>query len=206
MTTAGNIAESIQPLPKPSPAQIMCSECGACADAACNCGAPYVPAKERAMAAIEANPEKSDRAIAAELGVGHATVSRARAVVSGETGEPGVSGETPRKRVGKDGKRYSAKAKVFKKKLSPAAIEVHQQHDAERDRLDAEAVAIIGRLRETLADNEDVMALCGYIEWYVEGSPVWPGCGTDLRIWRRTYRPVVQKPDETMHTRTRRDH
>jgi hypothetical protein len=42
-----------------------------------------------------ANPQKSDRAIAEELGVGHATVSRARATVSSETVE---------KRVGKDGK------------------------------------------------------------------------------------------------------
>jgi hypothetical protein len=30
------------------------------------------------------------------------------------------------------------------------------------------------------------MDLCDYIEWYVNGSPVEPTCGTDGRIWRRT--------------------
>jgi hypothetical protein len=47
-------------------------------DAACNCGAPLVPAWQRAAAAIAANPLKSDRAIAEELGVSDMTVGRAR--------------------------------------------------------------------------------------------------------------------------------
>lgn len=62
----------------PVAAKLECSSCGAKADASCNCGAPYVPAGERAAAAVAANPEKSDRAIAAELGVGSNTVRRAR--------------------------------------------------------------------------------------------------------------------------------
>ena len=55
-----------------------CSECGAAGIAACDCGAPYMPAGERAAKAIAANPRKSDRAIAAELGINQSTVSRAR--------------------------------------------------------------------------------------------------------------------------------
>jgi hypothetical protein len=75
--------------------RLACTACGAEAHASCNCGKPYVPAKQRAGEAIAANPRKSDRAIAADLGIGHATVSRARETVSGGTVEP---------RVGIDGK------------------------------------------------------------------------------------------------------
>jgi len=56
-----------------------CSSCGAAGIAACDCGAPYVtPAFVRAAKAIAASPNKSDRAIAAELGINQSTVSRAR--------------------------------------------------------------------------------------------------------------------------------
>jgi hypothetical protein len=46
--------------------------------ASCNCGAPVVPAFKRAEDAIKANPEKSNRQIAEETGVGKDTVRRAR--------------------------------------------------------------------------------------------------------------------------------
>lgn len=82
---------------QPTATRLECSACGATADAACGCGAPYMPAGTRAAKAVAANPEKSDRAIADELGVGHATVSRARKKAT-------VSGDTVGKRVGKDGK------------------------------------------------------------------------------------------------------
>jgi len=55
-----------------------CSSCGAAGIAACDCGAPYMPASARAAEAIAANPRKSDRAIAADLGINQSTVSRAR--------------------------------------------------------------------------------------------------------------------------------
>jgi hypothetical protein len=55
-----------------------CSECGVEAAAACDCGAPYVPAGVAAANAVAAHPEKSDRAIAAEIGVSDKTVGRAR--------------------------------------------------------------------------------------------------------------------------------
>jgi hypothetical protein len=58
-----------------------------------------------------------------------------------------------------------------------AAIAVHEHHAAHRDKLDAEATEIIARLRQTLADNEDVMTLCNYIEWYIAGSPLEPDWG-----------------------------
>jgi hypothetical protein len=73
---------------------LQCTRCGAEAVCHCGCGAlyavqhpwaapppapaPKVSALERAAAAILAAPEKSDRAIAAEIGVGHQTVGRAR--------------------------------------------------------------------------------------------------------------------------------
>ena len=59
-----------------------CSSCGAAGIAACDCGAPYLPASARAAQAIAANPEKSDRAIAADIGVSDRTVNRARTATS----------------------------------------------------------------------------------------------------------------------------
>jgi hypothetical protein len=90
--------------PKPSLARLRCTKCGAQVDAAGNCGAPYEPAGKLAERAIAANPEKSDRAIAKELGVNNATVSRAR-------NRAGVANATPDKHVGQDGKSYPAKGK-----------------------------------------------------------------------------------------------
>lgn len=51
--------------------------------------------RARLKAAIAQNPHKSDRAIASDLGVDNATVSRAR---------PTVEGATVGRRIGKDGK------------------------------------------------------------------------------------------------------
>jgi hypothetical protein len=57
---------------------IVCSACGAKANASCNCGVAYQPKSVRAAEAVRANPEKSNRSIAAELGVSPDTVDRAR--------------------------------------------------------------------------------------------------------------------------------
>jgi hypothetical protein len=78
--------------------QMTCTGCGAEANASCNCGKPYVPKKQRAKDAIAANPHKSDRAIAAEIGVDPMTVNKARH-------EAGVDLSTP-EREGRDGKVY----------------------------------------------------------------------------------------------------
>jgi hypothetical protein len=99
-----------------------CSECGAAGIAACDCGAPYMPASARAAKAIAANPEKSDRAIAAELGIGNKTVSRARTTVSDDT----VA------RIGLDGKvRKMPQRKTKPEEVIPTeeeAEESYQQH------------------------------------------------------------------------------
>jgi hypothetical protein len=56
-----------------------------------------MPASKRAEEAVAANPNKSDRAIAEEIGVGRMTVSRARKAATVPCG-------TVEKRTGKDGK------------------------------------------------------------------------------------------------------
>jgi hypothetical protein len=86
-------------LPRASTAYHMaCSACGVTMDAACDCGAPYMPVAQRAAEAIKANPTKSDRAIAKELGVSHMSVKRARETVTD------VTVDEPQPRVGLDGK------------------------------------------------------------------------------------------------------
>jgi hypothetical protein len=63
---------------KMSVQRMVCTGCGSEANATCNCGLPYKPKAERAKEAIEANPGKSDRAIAKEIGVSHTAVQNAR--------------------------------------------------------------------------------------------------------------------------------
>jgi hypothetical protein len=103
--------------PTTAPRQLGCSACGATTEATCDCGAPYLPASQRAAEAIAANPERSDRAIAAEIGVGKNTVMRARQ-------SAGPDGP-PEKRIGQDGKSYPAKA------TKPA---FSKKEEAERER------------------------------------------------------------------------
>jgi hypothetical protein len=82
---------------------MICTGCGAEANASCHCGKPYMPKSVRAAEAIKANPEKSDRAIAAEIAVDHKTVGAARKA----TGEKSPVD----KRVGLDGKVRKMPAK-----------------------------------------------------------------------------------------------
>lgn len=58
-----------------------------------------LPLRLAAEIAIAANPNKSDRAIATDLGVDHKTVGAARRELGGE--------DSPPERVGRDGKIYS---------------------------------------------------------------------------------------------------
>jgi DNA-binding transcriptional MocR family regulator len=96
---------------------MQCSACGAASTAACDCGAPYVPATARAAKAIAATPRKSDRAIAREIGVSDTTVLRARrATASHEAVEP---------RIGRDGK-------VRRLPKKPAEMEIPSQEEADR--------------------------------------------------------------------------
>jgi hypothetical protein len=77
--------------------RMVCTGCGAEANASCNCGLNYVPKAVRAAEAVKANPEKSNRAIAEETGLSEPTVRRARA-----------SSDAPETVTGKDGKQYPA--------------------------------------------------------------------------------------------------
>jgi hypothetical protein len=77
--------------------RMVCTGCGAEANASCNCGKPYVPKSLRAAEAIRANPEKSNRAIAADIGVDEKTVRKAR-------DEPTADQSAVDTRIGLDGK------------------------------------------------------------------------------------------------------
>jgi flagellum-specific peptidoglycan hydrolase FlgJ len=83
--------------------RLECSACGATAQASCDCGAPYVTAGFRAAKAVKRSPEKSDRAIAAEIGVSNSTVSEARKKSKKSTVRHRTVTE-PAKRIGRDGK------------------------------------------------------------------------------------------------------
>lgn len=78
---------------------LVCSVCGAEADASCNCGATYLPAEVRALAAIKNNPDMSDRALADKAGVSHPTIANARKKATGND-----LPDDGNKRIGKDGK------------------------------------------------------------------------------------------------------
>jgi hypothetical protein len=100
-------AEPAEPIPAhralivvTAPPQLTCPKCGATVDAKCNCGVAYVPAGVRAAQAIAENPEKSNRSIAAEIGVGLGTVNRERNKATEPNGSDG-------KRTGRDGRRRS---------------------------------------------------------------------------------------------------
>ena len=81
--------------------RLQCSACGAEANASCNCGKPYVPAAQRVREYDEANPGKSTRAAAADLGMSQSAVQQSR-----KSGEQDYSPETV---TGRDGKEYPAR-------------------------------------------------------------------------------------------------
>jgi hypothetical protein len=76
--------------------KLFCSECGAKAQATCDCGVHYLAAGVAAALAVAEHPEKSDRAIAKETGIPRATLQRARK-------STGPNGPVD-KRIGLDGK------------------------------------------------------------------------------------------------------
>lgn len=82
--------------------QLQCAACGAETHAACSCGAWYKPKGQRAAEAVAANPDKSNRVIAAETGVSEGTVRTARAELRSDyavdeprTGKDGVKRRLP---------------------------------------------------------------------------------------------------------------
>jgi hypothetical protein len=102
---------------------LECMGCGAHAVCQCGCGAPYVVAHpwaapapapppapatafDRATAALAADPGRSDRAIAAEIGVSAQTVKRARAALAATPDDVAPDVAPDGGRLGRDGKRY----------------------------------------------------------------------------------------------------
>jgi hypothetical protein len=81
-------------------------ECPKCGNN-CQCGVPYVPKTMRAAEAIKANPKKSDRAIAKEIGASPTTVGKVREEL---TVHDGQLKDSPR--TGLDGKTRKLPAKV----------------------------------------------------------------------------------------------
>lgn len=98
--------------------RMVCTGCGAEANASCNCGKTYVPAAVRAAEAVKANPEKSDRAIAKEIGASPTTVGKARELsIGGQLAE----------RIGLDGKTRQMPKRHRGQRMSETTDE--PQHD-----------------------------------------------------------------------------
>jgi hypothetical protein len=91
--------------------QLVCTACGSIAHAACDCDAPYV--RVEAALADPKNLNRSNVAIARDLGVDEATVRRRR-----KTGS--APAEPEAKRVGLDGKSYPAKRPKLTVVTNPA--------------------------------------------------------------------------------------
>jgi hypothetical protein len=104
-----------------TPLAMQCSSCGASAIASCDCGAPYIPASDRAAKAIADNPSKSSRAIAADLGLSHTTVNEVRK----STGKQ-FPVDT---RVGRDGKvRQMPQRKIKTEEIMPTEEEAEESY------------------------------------------------------------------------------
>lgn len=129
-------------LPFNTPAKLRCDGCGTLADAACDCGVPYKPIKPSAAAAkaVAAHPERSDRAIAAEIGVDHKTVAKARRS-GGEKSPPAE------KRIGRDGKAQKVRRNA---PISTPSVERADLSMSAQQRLDA---AIRAHKRKLDAEN-----------------------------------------------------
>ncbi len=125
---------TVVPLRRSSLARLACTQCGAQTDAACNCGVGYMPAGAKATEAVAANPEKSDRAIAAEIGVASNTVRRARQATA-------PSGAV-RKRVGKDGKARKLPTKA-KTQIQKQRLKFNEHRRDDRKALDEARKAYI---------------------------------------------------------------
>lgn len=94
--------------------RMVCTDCGAEANACCDCGVSYVPKSIRAVEAIKASPHKSNRSIAAETGVSLGTVNTARKAVEQDC--------SPEERLGRDGKSYSVRQRVTEEPNLPAGM------------------------------------------------------------------------------------
>ena len=110
--------------------RMVCTGCGAEANASCNCGKPYVPKAVRAAEALKENPEKSDRAIAADIGVAPNTVKTAR----DQLRSTAQLGDGPR--VGQDGRVRQARKEVSAAEREERERTERKQARREQERLE----------------------------------------------------------------------
>lgn len=68
--------------------RMVCTSCGAEANASCNCGKPYICKAQKVREAIEADPDKSNHQIARETGAHRKQVQRERAKLGGDMSPP----------------------------------------------------------------------------------------------------------------------
>jgi hypothetical protein len=103
--------------------KVECAVCGSEANATfhptCNCNAGFRSKAQRVVEYDKANPGKSTRQVAADLGVHHSTVSEARKQVS--------DNPTPETVTGRDGKSYPAKPSKPKRRLVGYDIDESEQ-------------------------------------------------------------------------------
>jgi hypothetical protein len=101
------------------PVRLVCPTCGT--EAGCNCGVAPI---DRAAYALLKHPEKSDRAIAAEAGVTHPTVAKARRA----TGKA----LPVEKRIGRDGRARRHPRAI--ESASPPTVNALAGHSARQQR------------------------------------------------------------------------
>lgn len=136
--------------------RLECSHCGAEGRASCNCGAAYVPAKQRIAEYDKRNPGQSTRTAAADLGVSNKTVSQARNSV--------VTGVTPETVTGRDGKTYPAKVEREPlNDLSSAEIVAVQFKAGAEDVIETAQSAIVF-VRRMKFSKEAASACVGMVE------------------------------------------
>lgn len=92
---------NLNPVIQISVRRLECVECGAEANATCDCNKPYVRAAQRVAEYDKANPGRSTRRVAADLGVSQPVVVEAR-----KSGDRHLSPDVV---TGRDGKQYPAR-------------------------------------------------------------------------------------------------
>lgn len=123
--------------------RMTCTGCGAEANASCNCGVSYVAKSTRAAEAVKANPGKSNRAIAEEIGTSEGTVRQVRRDYAPMHIDNEATWPAGFKREGKDGKSYSVRQRVTEDPDIPPKL--------------IEEAAATGRRRVFLRCAEDVV-------------------------------------------------
>jgi hypothetical protein len=142
--------------------RMVCTSCGAEANASCNCGQPYVPKAIHAREAVKANPEKSDRAIAADISVAKNTVRAARQeLVSADQLKDGP-------RTGLDGKtrKMPGKPKVEPEDDEPAGFTALDYNGLMKEyrKLDRRYQKLEGERTLPKGDDEEHITVNDYIE------------------------------------------